>query len=36
MEEKYKLGTIDIGGKIEVESIKINMFELLRDNIPQT
>ena len=27
MEEKYKLGTIDIGGKIEVESIKINMFD---------
>lgn len=25
--EKLKLGTIDIGGKIEVENISINMFD---------
>lgn len=25
--EKLKLGTIDVGGKIEVENISINMFD---------
>lgn len=27
MNEKLKLGTIEIGGKIEVENITINMFD---------
>lgn len=27
MNEKLKLGTIEIGGKIEVESISINIFD---------